>query len=56
MGKMERKACPRSRTHSHGEHWTGKSQDLLKEYFPLPRIRVLASMSSGLSPLLPMDQ
>ena len=40
MGKMERKTCPRSRTHSHGEHWTGKNQDLLKEYFPLPRIRL----------------
>ena len=35
MEKMEKKACPRSRTKSHGEHWTGKNQDLLKEYFPL---------------------
>ena len=50
MGKMERKASPRSRTKSHGEHWTGKNQDLLKEYFPRPRIRVLACVSSGLSP------
>ena len=56
MGKMERNARPRGRTKSRGEHCTGKNQDLLEEYFPLPRIRVLASESGGLSPSLQMDQ